>query len=110
MTLRLEPRGERVWLSVRLVPRAHRTALVDITPDGALRVRVQAPPVDGAANEALVRFLAREILGLAPSKVRIARGTTHRDKTVEIDADAPTVQAAIAAALESTNPNSARDS
>ena len=52
--------------------------------EGALRVRLQAPPVDGAANEALVRFLANE-LGVATRQVRIVSGFGSRNKVVEVD-------------------------
>ena len=47
-------------------------------------MRVTAPPVDGAANEALVRLLAKR-LGMAHGAVRIASGETSRTKTVEVD-------------------------
>jgi uncharacterized protein YggU (UPF0235/DUF167 family) len=50
---------------------------------GALRVRVAARPVDGAANEALVRLLATT-LGVARGRVSIVRGATARSKVVEV--------------------------
>lgn len=52
--------------------------------EGTLRVRVQAPPVDGAANTALVRVLA-SALGVPPSSIRIVSGATARRKVVEVD-------------------------
>jgi uncharacterized protein (TIGR00251 family) len=54
------------------------------TYNGALKVRLHAPPVDGAANEALVALLA-ELLGVARRDVRILSGTTSRSKLVEIN-------------------------
>ena len=51
---------------------------------GALRVRLQAPPVDGAANEALIELLA-EALGVPRRSVRIVAGTASRSKTVDVD-------------------------
>ena len=51
--------------------------------DGALRVRLHAPPVDGAANEALVVFLA-DRLAVARRLVRIVTGESSRMKTVEV--------------------------
>jgi uncharacterized protein YggU (UPF0235/DUF167 family) len=57
---------------------------VDGVVDGVLRVRVAAPPVDGAANEALVRLLASE-LGVARSAVRLVSGATARTKRIEVD-------------------------
>lgn len=63
----------------------------------AVRVRVAAPPVDGAANEELVRFLAR-YLGVTRSAVTIVRGQSARDKTVTIEG--MTTAAAIRRLLE----------
>jgi hypothetical protein len=68
---------------VRLTPRGGRDR-VDGVADGVLRVRVAAPPVDGAANKALVSLLADE-LGLARGSVRIVAGETARTKLVEAD-------------------------
>jgi uncharacterized protein YggU (UPF0235/DUF167 family) len=58
--------------------------------DGVIRARVAARPVEGAANEALRRLVARE-LGIAPSRVSIASGATRRIKVLAlegVDADA----------------------
>ena len=60
--------------------------------DGVLRVRVAAPPVDSAANEALGRLLARE-LGITSSDVRIVAGATARRKVVAVAGiDAPALR------------------
>jgi uncharacterized protein len=56
--------------------------------DGALRVRLHAPPVDGAANDALVTFLA-DALHVPRRGVRIVTGVTSRTKTVEVDGVSP---------------------
>jgi uncharacterized protein YggU (UPF0235/DUF167 family) len=69
-----------VRLGVRVQPRASRDAIVG-ERGGSLLVRVQAAPVDGAANQALCRLLARA-LGLPPSAVRVLRGETAREKLV----------------------------
>jgi hypothetical protein len=50
---------------------------------GALLVRVAAPPLEGAANEALLRLLGRE-LGVAPSAIRILRGAAGREKVLSV--------------------------
>jgi uncharacterized protein (TIGR00251 family) len=71
-----------VRLRVRVKPRSSRDGLAG-EQQGALVVRLQAPPVEGAANEALVRVLARA-LGTPRSGVRIVRGDTARLKLVEI--------------------------
>jgi uncharacterized protein (TIGR00251 family) len=72
-----------VRIRVRVQPRASRTEIVG-EHDGALRIRVAAPPVEGEANAELVRFLAKR-LGVAKSRMRIVAGATGRAKTVEID-------------------------
>jgi hypothetical protein len=71
-------------LHIRLTPRASRAQIGPVRADGALAVRVTAPPVDGKANVALCKLLASE-LGLAPSRVSVVRGHTARDKVVRIE-------------------------
>ena len=66
---------------MRVQPRASRDALSG-EREGALVVRLTAPPVEGAANEALARFLGKT-LGVAPSAVRVVSGTTGRNKVVQ---------------------------
>ena len=70
-------------LDVYVQPRASRTEVVG-THDGALKIRLAAPPVDGAANAALVEFIARR-LGVAKGAVRVVNGQANRRKVVEID-------------------------
>jgi uncharacterized protein (TIGR00251 family) len=76
-----------VRLTVRVTPRAKRSAaagLIDISEGrSALAVRLAAPPVEGAANRALIAFLAAE-LGVAASAVRIVSGDRSRVKVVAI--------------------------
>jgi len=67
---------------VRVVPRASRSEIVG-EHDGALRVRIAAPPVDGAANEELVRLLSRA-LGLSRSAIEISAGHSSKLKTVKV--------------------------
>jgi uncharacterized protein len=76
-------------LTIRLTPRAAREA-VDRRPDGVLAVRVTAPPVDGRANEALCRLIAKRA-GVAPSSVSVVRGHRGRDKVVRIEGAEPAV-------------------
>ena len=75
-------RADAATLRVRVQPRASRHAVVGWADD-VLRVAVTAPPVDGAANEALRRLLAAT-LGVAASAIDIARGERGRDKIVRI--------------------------
>jgi uncharacterized protein len=58
-------------------------------------IRVTAPPVDGRANEALCRLVAKKA-GVAPSRVSVIRGHTARDKLVRVDGvEAPALRAAL---------------
>lgn len=68
------------------MPRASRSEVAG-SRDGALLVRVTAPPVEGAANEAVVRLLSRAI-GVAASDVAIERGGAARRKVVSVPAAA----------------------
>ena len=69
-------------VAIRLQPRARLDEVVG-ERGGAVVVRVAAPPVDGRANEALCRFVAKAA-GVAPSKVTIVRGHGSRDKVVRV--------------------------
>ena len=69
--------------SVRLTPRAGRSA-IDGWDGDILRARVAAPPVDGKANDALLRLLAKA-LSVAPSRVTLVSGAQSRVKIVEVD-------------------------
>jgi uncharacterized protein len=73
-----------VRFAVRLTPRA-AVDRVDGVIDGVLRVRVGAPAVEGAANNALIRLIAEE-LGVPRSDVRIVAGAASRQKLVVVDA------------------------
>lgn len=68
---------------MHVVPRARVTEVAGRHGD-AVKIRLAAPPVDGAANDELVRFLA-ERLGVARSAVAITAGRTARRKTVRIE-------------------------
>jgi len=72
-----------VTLRVRVQPRASRDELLGERA-GALVVRLTAAPVDGEANDALLRFLARR-LGRPPSSLRLTRGAGARDKVLRVE-------------------------
>ena len=78
--LRLEGKAprQRLVIDLSIAPNAKRTEVVG-WHDGALRVRLAAQPVDGAANDALKRWLATE-LKLTQSSVELVRGATARRK------------------------------
>jgi len=81
-------------LAVHVRPGGRRDA-IDGTFDGALAVRVSAPPVDGRANEAVRRLLA-DAFGVARSEVTIVGGHGSRRKRVEIDGDEAGLRARLA--------------
>lgn len=78
----ITPTAAGVRLRIRVQPRASQTKLAGLHGD-ALKVRVTAAPVDGSANDALVRFLA-ERLGVPRSAVRLLSGVGSREKVLEI--------------------------
>ena len=93
----LKTQSDGVLLAVKLQPRASKNEIVGAL-GAELRIKVTAPPVDAAANDALVRLLA-ETLGCARGKVELTRGHTSRHKTLKLHGlDAATVAAKLAAA------------
>jgi uncharacterized protein len=78
--MRVQPDG--IVLSIKVQPRASVNQVGD-TLGNELRVKVTAPPVDAAANEALVRLLADQ-LGVPRNRVELMRGHTSRHKLVKI--------------------------
>jgi uncharacterized protein (TIGR00251 family) len=97
--LTVQSRNGGVRFTVRVQPRASRSA-VDGVREGALRIRLTNPPVDGAANEALIAFLA-ELLDVAKRSVHIVAGASSRTKVIDVDAmDTDRVRACIARSLE----------
>lgn len=85
-----DARAEGVLLRIRVVPRASRTAVSGVQGD-ALKIRLQAPPVDGAANEALVSFLA-EALDIKRNAITLERGQASRNKAVLIRGSADAIR------------------
>jgi uncharacterized protein (TIGR00251 family) len=71
-----------VLLFVKVQPRASRDEISGAL-GGEMKIKVRAPPVDSAANEALIRFLARQ-LDLPRTAVQIIRGTMSRHKTITL--------------------------
>jgi len=78
-------------ITVHIVPNASRDEITGRTDDGEYRIKVQSPPVDGAANKALVKFLAKTF-DVSKSRVRIVTGETARRKIVEIEGDDTAIQ------------------
>lgn len=72
----------RITLTLHIQPGAKKTEFAGLHGD-ALKIRLAAPPVDGKANEALVKFVA-EVLGLPKSAVNLKSGQTSRRKVLEV--------------------------
>src|SRR5512140_1923535 len=87
-------------IAVRVTPRASRNKIVEMLEDGTIKVHIAAPPVDGEANEALIRFLA-DVLNVPKSRLEIVAGISGRDKLISVlDMDAETVQRRIMAYID----------
>jgi uncharacterized protein (TIGR00251 family) len=71
-----------VTFRVRVLPRSSRSEIVG-EHDGALKIKLKSPPVDGAANEELIRFLAKE-LSIPRAMVTIISGQTSRTKRISV--------------------------
>ncbi len=93
--MNVQARAGGVRFAVRVQPRASRSEVCGVHGE-SLKVRLAAPPVDGEANEALVRLLADE-LEVPRRSVRIVTGASSRTKTVEIDGISPDVVERLAA-------------
>lgn len=74
--------------AVKVAPRASHNKIAQIE-DGVLKVRLTAPPVGGAANQALIKLLAKT-LGLAKSQVQVIKGQKSRDKRILVQGLEPT--------------------
>jgi len=87
-------RGADLLLHLHIQPRASREG-IDGVREGRLRVRVSSPPVDGAANERLVRVLA-QALDVPRSAITLTRGAKSRDKDLTVHGVAARVSELIA--------------
>ena len=75
-------KGGSVILSVRVVPRASKSEIIG-EHDGALKVRIASPPVDGAANAELIKLFAKQF-GVSKSNIEIIGGQTSKSKQIRI--------------------------
>jgi uncharacterized protein (TIGR00251 family) len=82
----LQSTGDYLFLNIRAVPGASKTALGDVK-EGRLKVRIAAAPEDGKANEELRSYLAK-ILGCAKKDIVLVSGEKFRNKTLRLPASA----------------------
>ena len=77
-------------IKVKISPRAKQNKVLGFQDD-VLRVHITAPPIQGKANLALIKFLAKEF-DIAKSSIKIIKGETSREKVLEIPNNVPTLQ------------------
>lgn len=78
-----EERDECIFLCVRVVPRASKDGIAEVMGGEALKVRIQAPPVEGKANAYLVKFISKQ-WNIPRSNIGILSGETGRTKRLRI--------------------------
>jgi uncharacterized protein (TIGR00251 family) len=89
-----------IRLAVQITPNAKKSEVIGLL-DGALKIRLQAQPIEGKANDALVRYIA-DALDVPKSAVLITHGHTNKRKILEIRAGHVTVESAEIVLLPST--------
>jgi len=77
-----QTKNEAITIDIRVVPRASRSEIVGMH-DGALKVRIASPPVDGAANAELIKLLSKKF-GVSKSDIIIVGGETSKSKRIKI--------------------------
>ncbi|HKX27041.1 MAG TPA: DUF167 domain-containing protein [Blastocatellia bacterium] len=82
MAIKLTSKDETVTFAVRVQPRASKNAIAGEV-DGALKLRLAAPPVDGEANDELARFLAK-LFGVTRQQIEIVSGSRSKNKIVRV--------------------------
>ena len=85
--------GDEIALAIRVQPRAASNAVLEVR-DGRLLVRTTAAPADGKANKAVIRLVAA-FLDIAPSRIRLVRGQTQRNKLLRISGPVDLPQAIV---------------
>ena len=81
MTLQIKPCKEGIQFAAAIQPRASRNQILGIH-NHSLKIKLTSPPVDGAANQACIKFLAKAF-GISPSRVSIVKGETSRNKIIQ---------------------------
>lgn len=80
--IEVTPLADGIRFQVRVQPRSSRNEIVG-EQQGALKVKLTAPPLEGEANRALIAFLA-EVLGVAKKDISLLKGQSSRTKLVEV--------------------------
>jgi uncharacterized protein (TIGR00251 family) len=80
--LQIQETGEGLELRLHVQPRARRSEIAGVHA-GALKVKITAPPVDDAANRAIIQYFST-LLGIPRSSIQIMSGLKSRDKRIQI--------------------------
>ncbi|NIQ01709.1 MAG: YggU family protein [Nitrospinaceae bacterium] len=83
MSILVKPCKDGIQFSATIQPRSAKNAIMGVH-NQTLKIKLTSPPVDGAANESCIRFLAKTF-GLSPSRVSIVKGETRRNKTIRFE-------------------------
>ncbi len=83
MTLELKPYKAGIQFAAAIQPRASRNQILGIH-NHCLKIKLTSPPVDGAANQACIKFLAKAF-GISPSRVSIVKGKISKNKTIQFE-------------------------
>jgi uncharacterized protein (TIGR00251 family) len=70
-------------IKIRVLPRSSKNEVVGKMADGTLKIKLTAPPVDGKANDALIKLLS-EYFNQPKNKIKIVAGATSKNKVVEL--------------------------
>lgn len=80
---RLHHKLTNMLLQIRVAPRSSKNEVAGKMADGSLKVKLTAPPIDGKANDALIKLLS-EYFGVSKNKIAIRKGLRGKNKVVEI--------------------------
>jgi len=83
MALNITQHKEAIQFSAAIQPRASKNEISGVM-NGALKIRLTSPPVEGAANKACVKFIAKR-LGVSVAKVEIVGGLTSKNKIIRVE-------------------------
>jgi uncharacterized protein (TIGR00251 family) len=83
MTLEIKSNKTGIQFTAVIQPRASRNQIIGIH-NHSLKIKLTSPPVDGAANQACIKFLAKAF-GISPSRIDIVKGETSKNKIIQIE-------------------------
>lgn len=76
--------SENALLRIRVQPNSQKNEVVGILSDGRIKIKLQAPPLDGKANKALIRYL-HQLFNIPETRMNLLQGEHNRDKVIRIE-------------------------